>query len=367
MLTRLYANNFRCLKNFELNTKDLSCLLIIGSNGSGKTTASDVLEKFQRIGRGVSRVGELVSPREFSYGITGDPMRFELTARIESHLYTYQLALELPDDFRELRILEEELHYDGDILYSRKQAQVNLSLMNSDAKFLVDWHLVALPVIQVSSENDPVRKFRDWLARMIILSPCPYEMSGASDGRTLEPHKRGSNFGNWFTGLLARYPAAYREIDEQLRSIMPDISDIYIEATGTNSTNINVRFSKENSYFPIEFNKLSDGEKCFFLLATTIAAAKYYGPLLCFWDEPDNFLSLAEVGHFIVSLRRQFSRSGQFIATSHNEETIRKFSAENTLVFSRRSHLEPTRVEWINDLSLAGNIIDSIKLGELSQ
>ena len=367
MLIRLYANNFRCLENFELNTNELTSLLVIGANGSGKTTASDVLELFQKIGRGVSRVRELTSPRDFSYGKTDSPMRLELTARIDGHLYTYQLVLELPTDFRELRIQEEELRHEGDILFSRKQAQVNLNLTKREATFSVDWHLVALPIIQVSSDCDPLRKFRDWLAKMIILAPCPYDMHGESDGETLEPNKRGKDFANWFTGLLARYPAAYREIDEQLRSIMPDISDIYNEPTGKNMKNINVRFLAKERYFSTDFKRLSDGEKCFFLLATTLAASKYCGPLLCLWDEPDNYLSLAEVGHFIVSLRRQFGRSGQFIATTHNEEVIRRFSAENTLVFSRSSHLEPTRVQWVSDFSISGGLIDNIKLGELFQ
>jgi predicted ATPase len=367
MLIRLYANNFRCFENFEFKTNELTSLLVIGENGSGKTTATDVLEIFQKIGRGVSRLREVVSPRDFSYGKTTLPMSLELTARIDGHLYKYQLILELPPDFREIRIQEENLQHQGETLFSRKLAQVNLARTNNEASFSVDWHLVALPIIQVNSDGDPLRRFRDWLARMIILAPCPYEMTGESDGETLEPEKRGSNFANWFTGLLARYPAAYREIDEQLRSIMPDISDIYNEPTGENSKNINARFLANECYFSTSFHRLSDGEKCFFLLATTLAASKYCGPLLCLWDEPDNYLSLAEVGHVIVSLRRQFGKDGQFIATSHNEETIRKFSNENTIIFSRSSHLEPTRVQWASELSIHGSLVENIKLGGLAQ
>ncbi len=127
-----------CLDKFEHNTNELTSLLVIGENGSGKTTASDVLEIFPKIGRGVSRVRELVRPRNFSHGKTDSPMRLELTARIDGHVYTYQLVLELPTDFRELRIQEEELRHEGDILFSRKQAQVNLTLTKKEASFSVD-------------------------------------------------------------------------------------------------------------------------------------------------------------------------------------------------------------------------------------
>ena len=80
------------------------------------------------------------------------------------------------------------------------------------------------------------------------------------------------------------------------------------------------------------------------ICALVLAANDAYGPVLCFWDEPDNYLALAEVGHFVLALRKAFQSGGQFIATSHNPEAIRRFSDENTLVLYRKSHLEPTIV-----------------------
>ncbi len=44
---------------------------------------------------------------------------------------------------------------------------------NREIQFLIDWHLVALPVIQEHSEADPLHVFKTWLARTIILSPIP--------------------------------------------------------------------------------------------------------------------------------------------------------------------------------------------------
>ncbi|MFO1422507.1 MAG: hypothetical protein U1F70_02485 [Candidatus Competibacteraceae bacterium] len=90
-------------------------------------------------------------------------------------LYLYSLALELPAKFKELRVLEERLEVDGRPVYTRQQAQVSLSRnspdRNNEAQFSVDWHLVALPLIQDRSETDPLRIFKNWLAQMVILSP----------------------------------------------------------------------------------------------------------------------------------------------------------------------------------------------------
>jgi len=110
---------------------------------------------------------------------------------------------------------------------------------------------------------------------------------------------------------------------------------------------------------------LSDGEKCFVVCALVLASNSAYGPLFCFWDEPDNFLSLDEVGQFIMAIRRDFQSRGQFIATSHNPEAIRRFSGDNTLVLSRKSHLEPTNVRPLSELDTKGDVVETLIRGDL--
>src|SRR5579862_1109251 len=119
---------------------------------------------------------------------------------------------------------------------------------------------------------------------------------------------------------------------------MPDFQDI---RRPSRSENLVVRFSNELGVMEVPFEDLSDGEKCFMICALVIAANDAYGPLLCFWDEPDNYLAPSEVGPSIMALRKAFMSKGQLIVTSHNPEAIRRFSDENTLILYRNSHLEP--------------------------
>ncbi len=367
MLQRLYAHNFRCLENFELTVKEMPSALLIGKNGAGKSTIAFVLEILQSIGRGTNRVSKLVQSRDFARGRSDVPIRFEIEVLLDKKLYKYVLALDLPERFRELRVSEEQLLVAGAPIYSRKEAQVTLykSSQNHEAKFGVDWHLVALPVIQEQSEKDPLRLFKTWLAHTIILAPIPSLMTGDSNGETLEPKRDGSNFAEWFTGLLSRYPAAYSQLEKYLREVIPDLRDFLNEPVGTDSKSMKVRFEENNANLDVYFNDLSDGEKCFFLCAVVLAANKSYGPLFCFWDEPDNYLSLSEVGHFITSLRRSFINSGQILVTSHNPEAIQKFSNENTLILDRKSHLEPTRSRMLSEISLKGNLVDALIRGDV--
>jgi len=126
-----------------------------------------------------------------------------------------------------------------------------------------------------------------------------------------------------------------------------------------------VRFEEKSAKLRVYFQDLSDGEKCFFLGAVVLAANKYYGQILCFWDEHDNYLSLSEVGHFVISLRRSFKNGGQILVTSHNSEAIRQFSDENTFVLDRKSHLEPTIIRLLSDLSVRGDPIDTLICGDI--
>lgn len=369
MIRRLYVHNFRCLENFELPISRLSSVLLIGNNGSGKSTVRLALEILQKIARGTNRVGELAKPKDLARNRTEVPMRIEIEVELNSTTYEYVIAFEFPQGFKELRVLEEKLQVGGRPIYSRQKAQVHLlkgsQPLEKEAEFSIDWHLVALPIVQEKSQTDPLFIFRQWLGRMIILQPVPSLITGDSDQETLEPDTQGIRYGCWFAGLLAYAPAAYSKIDEYLKQVMPDLRDIKNPSIGKDSRSLFVQFSTGEGNLTVPFADLSDGEKCFMIAALVLAASDAYGPLFCFWDEPDNFLALSEVGHFLVALRKGFKAGGQFIATSHNPEAIRRFSDENTLVLYRKSHLEPTIVRPLSEMPQNGDLIGAIIRGDL--
>lgn len=367
MIERLYIHNFRCLENFELVTRELPTVLLFGKNGAGKSTVRRALEKLQQIGRGINRVGQLFAPDDFSRGRADVPIRIEIDTTIGGRAYKYSLALEFPPRFKELRVHDESLTANGQPIYSRSEAQVTVrgNSDNGEAKFRVDWHLVALPVIQVLSEPDDLTIFKRWLAQMIILAPVPDLMSGDSADSTLEPATSGADFGDWFSGLLGSKPAAYSHVDRYLREVMPDFHDIEHIQIGPNVKRMSVSFEKNHASMRVPFKDLSDGEKCFLLGAVVLAANKSYGPLFCFWDEPDNFLEISEVGRFVAELRSLFTESGQLLMTSHNPEAIQRFADDNTFLLHRKSHLEPTLVTRLEDLEIQGSLAEALISGDI--
>jgi len=372
VIQRFYVHNFRCLENFKLPIEGFPSILLIGKNGAGKTTVGLALEILQRIARGVNRVNDLVTPEDFARGRSDVPMSFEIEARLNDKTYIYHIAFEFPQGFKELRVSAENLSVDNKPIFTRKMAQVTLVVptpprgqgldinKKSESGFYLDWHLAALPLVQDRGESDPLSIFRRWLARVIILRPIPSNMEGTSENDTLTPNPYGTDFGAWFTGLLAYKPAAYGTIDRYLKKVMPDLEDIKNPIIGRVSRSLDVQFSNKLGRFTIPFRDLSDGEKCFMICALVLAANEAYGPLVCFWDEPDNYLSLSEVWQFVATLRQAFQSGGQFIATSHHEEAIRRFSDENTLLLYRDNHLEPTKVRPLSEIKVKGDLVSAL-------
>ena len=367
VIRRLYVHNFRCLENFELPVAHRKSVLLIGENGSGKTTVGLALQILQKIARGTNRVGDVVKPKDFARGRTDVPMRFEVEVELAGRIYGYAVAFDFPEGFKELRVLEEKLMAGGNPVFTRELAQVQLARIGQEreASFRIDWHLVALPIIQQQSKNDPLTVFREWLARILILRPIPSLILGDSKEETLQPNPEVTDFGAWFAGVVAHAPSAYGMIDEYLKQLMPDLKDIQNPLVGMDSRSLVVQFSDHQGSVKLPFEDLSDGEKCFMICALVIAANDVYGPLVCFWDEPDNYLAPSEVGHFVLALRKAFQSGGQFIATSHNPEAIRRFSDENTLHLSRKSHLEPTIVRPVEELHLKGDLAGALVRGDV--
>lgn len=374
MITRLYVHNFRCLENFELALGGRSSVLLLGRNGAGKTTVRLALEVLQGIARGKNRVGNLVKPKDLTRGRADVPVRLEIELALAGSNYAYSIAFEFPSKFRELRVLDEKFSVNGSVVFSRSLAQVRLARTGQaeEAAFRIDWHLVALPIVQEQSEDDPLYVFKRWLANTLIIGPVPSLARGESEQNPPEldiPDARATNVGSWFSSMVSADPSIYQQVNEYLKQVMPDFDRITNLPAGKETRNLVFHFLKDRSSMAVPLEDLSDGEKCFFIFGLTIAANTAFGPTFCFWDAPDNFLAPDEVAQSVMALRRCFQDRGQIIITSHSPEAIRRFPETNTLYLSRRSHLEPTTITSVESMRsggrFEGSFVDALLRGDI--
>ena len=359
MIRRLYVHNFRCLENFELKLDSMPSVLLIGKNGSGKSAVGLALEIFQRIGSGTAQASELVRQKDRSRGRPDVPIRFEIEAAIDNWVVQYSVAFQFLRGSGALRVFHEELTVDGAVMLARGADGSG----TSDPK--IDSQLVALPLIARESSH-PLHIFRRCLAHMLVLRPVPSLISGESTGTVYRPNPKLTDFGAWFSDRVSSDPSAYTRMADYLKQVMPDFRSLQNPEVGKDSRSLVAQFAADLGTLIVPFADLSDGEKCFMICAVVLSGDSGGFPPWCFWDEPDNYLALDEVQHFVMALRSEFQKSGgQFIATSHNPEAIRSFSDENTLVLQRRNHLEPTIVRKLSELEVKGDLVDAIARGDL--
>jgi energy-coupling factor transporter ATP-binding protein EcfA2 len=357
-------------------------VLSIGKNGAGKTSVAEILQIFQRIGRGQANllplhednveISPVISKDSFSFGNDKVPLHLEIEAEISGHIYLYKVIFELLPGFSYLRVKEEILCIDGSQQFEREVADIHFS-QRQQAPFNFDWHSIYLPAFQAreKEENNLVGKFKHWLKRMLIISPVPRSMNAALRCRAAHLQPDCSNITDWYADLLERNPDAYGDVKSNyLKIVFPDFDGLRFEQNEFGMRYLKAYFTQEDRKTAVRFDKLADGEKCVILAALVIAANQAdHDSILCFWDEPDNFLALSEIEHFISILKKRFLQKGQIIMTTHSPETVVRFSEDNTYIFFRNDHVSPTRVktvsQWRKGANFEGNFITAWRLGDV--
>jgi predicted ATPase len=365
MIERIYVHNYRCFENFTLDLKGKPSALVIGKNGSGKSTLRHAFGVLRDIARGPNRAKDWIDLSDFTQGRTDVPMSFEVNLILSGHQYHYAVSFEKSEHRREVHIEAERLTADGQAVFTRELGEVTLP---NGSSFAIDWNIAFLPLLGQTPGDGHVGRVRTYLSELVLIAPTPTLMGGFAEDESAELSIGAENFVAWLGWLLALNPSLYVGITKYLTHVLPDLASFSFLPRGERGKSLQVKFKtpdRNGMQLLVDFGRLSDGEKCFFLSAAVLAFSQSEVPVFCFWDEPDNHLSLPEVGHFVMALRKMVHTGGQFVATSHHPEAIRRFSDENTLVFTRNSHLEPTRVRTLSEIEHKGDLINAILLGEV--
>ncbi len=348
MLEKIYINNYKNFQNFELNIQELNSVLILGKNGVVKSNLLKVIEIFQKIGRGTTSLKELIVENDFAFNNKLLPISLELEVKIKNNNFKYKLEIDFPKDFYQARVNNELLLQNGKSIVERKNGKISLN----KAGFTLDWHHIGLPLISTTNDKDPIEIFKNYLSNIVVLSAIPSQFNNVSKQESQYLNYNGSNSLDWIRYHLSKNPSLYTQINSFLKFRMEDFELFKFETTGKDERELIFEFKYKEKSIELNFALLSDGEKIFFLAAVLLAIISKDKNILCFWDEPDGFISLLELSNFITSCRKAFENSktgSQLIVTSHKTKTINEFSSHNIIVFSRDSHVSPTRIKRANE------------------
>jgi energy-coupling factor transporter ATP-binding protein EcfA2 len=353
MITRLYANNFRCLVAFEAKFESFGVLC--GPNGAGKSSVFDALRLLRNLGTGdgvLGGMGEMDVPRlEFTRWMESTIQEFELSLSVDGHAFDYVLHLEQKADFEKPRIIHEKATCDGKALFERDldantmRAEVRFHRADGNQTgFPLDWRQSALAAIQPRGSIGKLSLLQEEIARLLILRPNPRGMESESKAEAKHPDLSMTNLISWYRSL-------YQEqewidaLRNALRAVWPDFRSFKLVDAGLNTKALQLRFEPEGGNPILLFSdQLSDGERALIGLYMVRAALETGAAKTVLIDEPDNFVGLPELQPWVLSMRELLDEEHQLILISHHPEILSNSGESNGRYLWRDNHTSPTRI-----------------------
>lgn len=329
MLNRVYIDNFRCLVNFELRLDRLN--LLLGDNGTGKTTIFDVLRRIQQFVTGSAKVNSVFTAQDLTRWQSGRRQRFELNLRTEEGVYTYSLVIEHDEDLRRMRIDQERLLMDDKPLFELKikDRQATAQLYHDDfkagPKYPFDWTQSGVGSLGERPDNKKLIRFRRELARFIIAAPCPSRMEPETQQEEDTVSWHMENFVSWYRWLSQEHQGSVFAVFQELKDVLPGFTSFSLKETGENARVMKASFDEpggSSKSIPYTFNELSDGQRMLIVLYTLLFGLGSEG-LCLFLDEPDNYVALREIQPWLMALTDRVGKGvEQAVLVSHHPEVI---------------------------------------------
>lgn len=360
MLKRLYANNYRCLVNFELNFEELT--LLVGPNGGGKSTLFDLFYGIRHLIVDNAKVNEIFPPQDLTAWVKSPEQSFELDVQGEDGLFSYKLIISHNPDIKKQRIDLEHLLFEGKPLFEFKQGEVQLyhDDHNTGSKYSFDWSVSALATIVSRPDNKKLTWFKEWAERLFIVSLQPKAMTSETEEESDWLNRDGTNFASWYRYISQEHQDKIFQLTQQLRDTIPGFHAFRLEQAGKHRI-LKVGFSgKDENASPIyfDFEQLSDGQRVMIVLYSFLLGLQGLGNTV-FIDEPENYVSLSEIQPWLMELNDACGEGfSQAVLISHHPELIDYLGPECGK-WIERDPLGPTRVK-----KLPKQIDKGLKLSE---
>lgn len=366
MIKRIYADNFRCLVNFEFSPGPVS--LLLGPNGSGKSSVFDLLAKIQRFIDGEGKVTELFVGSDLCSRQKKKTQTFELELEGNGGVYRYTLVVEHERERARARVLKELLSFEGSPLFEFQEGKVQLYRDDGSQgpPYSFDWSQSGIAVVESRHDNTRLSWFKDCVRGFLIVRINPHLMTAESAGEAVRPQITMEDFASWYRYLSQEHQGKVFELTLELRGILDGFDSFKIRKAGEVHRIMEAVFSPESSsgephYY--RFDRLSDGQKALVALYTLLhcglADDRRGGGVLCI-DEPENFLALPEIEPWFRSLSdRCVDTDRQALIISHHPKLINYLASSSGHWFDREAE-GPVRVRPISDEPESGLSVDEL-------
>lgn len=360
MIKRIYIDNYRCFVNFELKLERIN--LLLGLNGTGKSTILEVLFKIKNFIAGNYRVSDAFSISDLTRWQSLKSQNFEIELQNDQGIYLYKLSIEHDVDRKLLRVEKEILTLNSKPLFEFVNGMAHLYHDDHTIGPVVsfDWSQSGIAVLQPRTDNTKLHEFRMEMAKIIIASVNPYFIKAESKDEERELSYNSDNFVSWYRWLSQENQGVLMGLFTELHKVLPGFHSFSLKGSGEETRVLKVIFEMTNGkskQIPFDFHELSEGQKVLIELYSLLYGLKNQGYSL-FLDEPENYLSLREIQPWLSELNDLCGSSNieQTLLISHHPELIDYFGP-SCGKWLERDKIGPVRV-------VEKKMVENLKLSE---
>lgn len=351
MLKKVYIHNFRNFVNFEIELANIN--LLMGKNGSGKTSLFEVLQKLQQLICDNKKVEELFSSADLPRtGYASPIQKFELQLEGNGGLYSYIVEIEHDPSRKLVRIRTESLTWNDQPLYEFKveidehgypKGEAHLyndaPTQSEGIPYAVDWARSGVGSIYERHDNTKLIWFKRRMDRFFIVQPNPFAMQSECQREESRPCWDLSNYAAWFAHLNNQERRGVLKLEKELANLFEGFEIFQLSPAGESKL-LKLEFTSPDKHtVAYKFSEISTGQKALIVLYTLLYCLPKTDYTLCI-DEPENFLALPEIQPWLHTFYQQCEENGgQGILISHHPQLINYLANDKGIWLSRENQV----------------------------
>jgi predicted ATPase len=336
MLTRIYIDNFRSFVNFEYQPQTKQ--LLLGPNGSGKSSLLEAIRHIKQFVKGNSNRFTQATRTRWQDRLL---QVIEIEMDLDGKLFEYRVEIGFVEGTKQQLVNLERLTVSGTTVFELADGRIRFFPNGSNPMAIpLQTNRSALHLSFLS--NSDVRQFVESWDRVhcFDIDAYPGEMEEAADSEEPEPDFELNNLAGWYRYLGGAYPEENVIFQTSLANCMDGFKSLRFSSEEDGVRKLRAEFLAPNKKLRVSYSlaELSEGQRFLIALYMILHFLINRGDTV-FIDEPDNFISLREIGPWLLAAEEAVEdHNGQLILISHHPETLNQWAREYGLRFFREEN-----------------------------
>lgn len=336
MLTRIYIDNFRCFVHFEYRPK--SKQLLLGANGSGKSSLFDAINYLKRFVNGDENPFTQATRTRWQ---DRPNQVFEIETLMETQKYEYRVEIRFAPDTKQLSVGQERLKVDNATVFELVKGEIHFFPNDSGQATSVPLETTKSALHLSLLSNSHVRRFVEWMKSIhcFRIDEYPEAMEERADQEAREPDFELANLAGWYRYLVQTYPKENVAFTSSMAEALDGFQTLRFSSDEHGRLRLWADFAgPEKRGVSYALSELSDGQRYLLALYMILHFVIARGQTV-FIDEPDNFIALREIQPWLLAAEEAVAdHDGQLILISHHPEILNRWASRRGLYFFREEN-----------------------------